>query len=144
MKNGLAFSLGLLLVLVAVAAFAGDGNVPQANLASLGLSGMQTASDAQGMQVRGMSSSAQATSLGFASMFLYDPNTGSSFVGGVNAFGRAADENAGSNAASSATLTLAPTGIAPFDHTITFNAITFHAVSPLGFGFSGGAFATSP
>jgi hypothetical protein len=50
-------ALGVVLLLFAAPAFAGDGNVPQGTLSSLGLGGMQVVSDAQGMQVRGLASS---------------------------------------------------------------------------------------
>jgi len=51
MRNVLA--LGVVLVLFAAPAFAGDGNVPQGTLSALGLVDMQVVSDALGMQVRG-------------------------------------------------------------------------------------------
>jgi hypothetical protein len=51
MKLALAF---LSVVLVAVApAFAGDGTMPQKDLARLGLGGMKTLSDQEGMSIRG-------------------------------------------------------------------------------------------
>jgi hypothetical protein len=42
------------LALVAAPALAGDGNVPRGTLSSMGLSGLKTMSDAQGLKVRGM------------------------------------------------------------------------------------------
>ena len=51
MKNALA--IVVFLALVAAPAFAADGNVSHATLASLGLGDLQTMSDSQGMQVRG-------------------------------------------------------------------------------------------
>ena len=52
-----ALALALVAVLCAAPALAGDGNVSQATLSTLGLGGMQEISDAEGMQVRGMASS---------------------------------------------------------------------------------------
>ena len=46
-------ALVALLMLIAAPVFAADGNVSASTLNSLGLGGMQTVSDAQGMQVRG-------------------------------------------------------------------------------------------
>lgn len=143
MRSALAMGLALLLVLVAVPAWAGDGNVPQATLASLGLGDMQTVSDAAGMQVRGMSSNARAASFGLVSAFLFDPNTGAQFVFGQNAFSSATDENAGLNATSSATAGPVAATIPAFTHTITFNGVTWTATIG-AFGFTGGALATSP
>jgi hypothetical protein len=80
MKNVVA--LAVLLALVAVPAFAGDGNVPQATLSSLGLSDLEPMSDAQGMEVRGQSSSfviVKGTSLVFGQ--LMTPDTKNFVVG---------------------------------------------------------------
>src|SRR5207247_5046374 len=46
----------VLVALAAVPAVAGDRQVPQSTLRALGLGGMQVATDAQGMQVRGRQS----------------------------------------------------------------------------------------
>ena len=73
MRNVLA--LVVLLTLVAAPAFAADGNVPAATLASLGLGDMQTVSDADGMQVRGMQSAfgmVKGTSLIFGQLLTPD------------------------------------------------------------------------
>ena len=102
MKNALAVVVALVLALGAIPAFAGDGNVPQATLSALGLDGMQVVSDTQGMQVRGMSSNAQASSLSFVSAFLFDPVTAANFSFNAADWARATDENAGCNASSSA------------------------------------------
>jgi hypothetical protein len=50
----------VLAILVSVPAFAADGNVPQSTLDALGLAGMETVSDDDGMQVRGTSVYAHA------------------------------------------------------------------------------------
>lgn len=55
----------ILVVLVPVSALAGDGNVPQSTLASLGLGGTQVMSDEEGMQVRGTYASSQGFSMYF-------------------------------------------------------------------------------
>ena len=46
-------SIASVLVLSAAPAFAGEGHVSNQSLAKMGLSGMQTMSDAQGSQIRG-------------------------------------------------------------------------------------------
>jgi hypothetical protein len=66
MKNLLA-----ILAVVAVsasAALAGDGNIPQSTLSSMGLSGLKTISDAQGLKVRGMGAIASVNGASFALM----------------------------------------------------------------------------
>jgi len=140
MKNVVA--LAVLMVLVAAPALAGDGNVPQATLSALGLGGMQVVSDAQGMQVRGMSSNAQATSVSFFSAFLFDPFSGSNFAFVGADFGRATDENAGLNATSSASVASAA-GNAALTNSITTGTNTWTATVSV-INVSGMATATSP
>ena len=68
-------ALVVLLVVAAAPVFAEDGNVPQATLSSLGLGGMETMSDTQGMEVRGMASSfgmVKGTSLIFGQLLTPD------------------------------------------------------------------------
>jgi opacity protein-like surface antigen len=84
------------LVVCAVPAFAED--VPDAMLSALGLGGMQVVSDAQGMQVRGMSSASQGQVLPEFTLNLFDPSTGASWDYSSSASGEATDENAGLNA----------------------------------------------
>jgi hypothetical protein len=48
-----ALGLVVVMLLAATPALAGDGNIPQGTLASLGLGDMETVSDAEAMQVRG-------------------------------------------------------------------------------------------
>jgi hypothetical protein len=55
-------SVAALVVFAVAPAMAGDGRVPQQSLAKMGLSGMQTMSDSQGMAVRGQSAYASGTS----------------------------------------------------------------------------------
>jgi hypothetical protein len=57
------------LALVAAPALAGDGNVPRGTLSAMGLSGLKTLSDAQGLKVRGMGASATVNGSSFAIMF---------------------------------------------------------------------------
>jgi hypothetical protein len=80
MKNAIA-GLCVLFVTAAAPVFAEDGQVADSTLSALGLGGMQTISDAEGMHVRGMSSKAftRGTSLIFGQII--DPNT-NSFVAG--------------------------------------------------------------
>ena len=68
MKSALA--MVVVMLMFAAPAFAGDGNVSQGTLSSLGLGDMQTVSDAEGMQVRGMSSNAKFTFVGVFSGLL--------------------------------------------------------------------------
>ena len=59
MKKMVALSFALFVaVVLAGPALAGDGNVPQSTLNTLGLSGMETLSDAEGMEIRGKSGNA--------------------------------------------------------------------------------------
>jgi opacity protein-like surface antigen len=77
-----ALALAVVVALCAAAALAGDGNVSQGTLSALGLGGMQTMSDAEGMQVRGMASSfgmAKGTSLILGQ--LLTPDTKNTVVG---------------------------------------------------------------
>src|SRR5687768_6611185 len=100
MKNVL---LVLAVLAVAAPALAGDGQVSKSDLASLGLGQMSVMSDAQGLQVRGMSSSAQSTSLLTGSAILFDPFTGSSADGAYAVFNRGTATNGGLNNPSTAT-----------------------------------------
>jgi hypothetical protein len=66
------------LALVAAPALAGDGNVPRGTLSSMGLSGLKTMSDAQGLKVRGMG--ARATVNGQSYAIMWDPDFPGSFA----------------------------------------------------------------
>ena len=84
-----------MVVLMASQAFAGDTRVPQATLDTLGLAGLETVSDEEGMQVRGMSASAMSMGLSLVSGLLIDPAT-KSFIFGTDANAASATaENAG-------------------------------------------------
>ncbi len=84
-----------MVVLMASQAFAGDTRVPQATLDTLGLAGLETVSDEEGMQVRGMSASAMSMGLSLVSGLLIDPQT-KSFIFGTDANAASATaENAG-------------------------------------------------
>ena len=99
MKNCLAVMFTALL-LAASPVFAGDGSVSQATLSALGLGGMQTISDQEGMQVRGMSSYAFASGRSLVFGQLVNPETDSFLVlSDTNGF-RASAEDAGLNARS--------------------------------------------
>ena len=100
-------SVFVVLAFMAAPAFAQDGNVSQDALASLGLGGMELISDAQGMEIRGMSANAQSTGLSLFGMFLYDPNTGSAIQLNGSNFARGTAENAGLQAATTAGSTTA-------------------------------------
>ena len=97
-----AIVVGLLVGLSAVPALAGDGNVSQGRLKALGLSGARVMSDAQAMEIRGMSSSARATGLSVTAVVLFDPDTGSSVMD-IQTFGtKSTAENGGLNNSSTA------------------------------------------
>ncbi len=101
MKTAIA-AFAVLLVVGATPAFAEDGQVADSTLAAIGLGDMQVVSDAEGMNVRGMSSSAMSmgTSLIFGQ--LIDPATKSFVVGSdVNTAGSTAT-NGGKNIVSQA------------------------------------------
>jgi hypothetical protein len=142
MKNAVA--VVVLLALVAVPAFAGDGNVSQGTLSSLGLGGIQTMSDAQGMQVRGQASAFAAvkgTSLIFGQLLTPDTKNFVSFSS-VNEV----DANAETTAASVA-LTVTKdhsAGVAiPVTLTVTYDGFSFTgAISGLVGGL--GAVSTGP
>lgn len=97
MKNVL---MVLAVLAVAAPALAGDGQVSQSDLASVGLGQMSVMSDVQGMQVRGMSSNSQSTGLLLVSGLLFDPITGSDTRGSLALFSRGTAENAGLSPAS--------------------------------------------
>ncbi len=142
MKNTFFLVVAALVVLGTIPAFAGDGNVPEATLAALGLGGMQQASDAEGMQVRGMSASVQATSLSVFSAVLFDPFSGATFNFAGSDFARSTDENAGLNATASATVTSAAASAA-FNTTIMTGANIWTATVSI-VNVSGLATAVSP
>ena len=98
MKSALA--MVVVMLLFAAPAFAGDGNVSQGTLSSLGLGDMQVVSDAEGMQVRGAGSNASFSFLAVFSGLLYDPDTGSVAPAFKVFSGAASAENAGKNAKS--------------------------------------------
>ena len=142
MKNVFSVVVAALVVLGAIPALAADGNVPGATLSALGLSGMQEVSDAEGMQVRGMSSSVQASSLSLFNAVLYDPYSGAYYTFSGSSSNRATDENAGLNASSSVNVSSA-TANATFSATITTGTSTWSAVMS-AINVSGMAVATSP
>jgi hypothetical protein len=101
-----------LLALVAVPAFAGEGNVPPATLSSLGLGDLEVMSDTQGMEVRGQASSFAAvrgSSLIFGQLMTADTKN---FV--VGSSGNQVEANAETTAAGGA-LTVAKS------HGVTLN-----------------------
>jgi hypothetical protein len=143
MKNAFAVVVAVVLVLGAIPAFAGDGYVPQATLSALGLGGMEVVSDSEGMQVRGMSSNAAASSLSFINAFLFDPTTAANFTFNAADWARATDENAGLNASSSAEVnTLA--GVAEIFVEIEVNGHDVYQADISTLGVTGNAAAVVP
>ena len=139
--------IAAMVALVAAPSLAGDGIVSKSKLRSLGLGQMAAMSDAQGMQVRGMSSSASATAVQqfSISIFLSDPvgSTSASFNGA--GFGRGTAENAGlmilSTAGTFAAPVSASAGHGAFTTTIgtsTGSFSAFPAAGNLSQGFGSG------
>jgi len=76
-----AFPLVLASLVSAAPALAADRPVPQSTLASVGLSGLETMSDAQGDQVRGMHPGVRAFGVSMVSGLILDPVTDSFIFG---------------------------------------------------------------
>ena len=138
MKSILAMMI-LVATMVAAPVMAEEGNLSDATLSSLGLGSLQVLSDANGMEVRGMSSSSQASSLSFASFLIFDPNTGASWTGQVADFGRGTAENAGLSITSVASAQSAG-GFTAFSTSVSNGTDTFTAMFDL-FGSSGSSMA---
>jgi len=88
--------VAVVLALVNGVVVAGENGVPPSALAALGLGGMEPVSDSQGMEIRGLSSSAAAggTSLVFGQ--LLDPSSpGNFFVASDTNGGGSTAENGG-------------------------------------------------
>lgn len=99
------FSFALVIAALVAAgstANAADGQVSSKQLAALGLSGMKSMSDSQGMAVRGQSSNAKSSGSSLVFGVLIDPHTGSFVSGSSVNFSKATAENAGLNALSNA------------------------------------------
>jgi hypothetical protein len=91
-----ALSLAVVFAaLVAAPVLADDGNVPQPTLNVLGLAGMETLSDAEGMHVRGLSGNAHTQGLSLVTGLLIDPATKSYVFGTDTNYAHADAENAG-------------------------------------------------
>lgn len=91
----------LVLLALATVTHASD-NVPAGTLSEVGLAQLQPLSDSEGMQIRGMSSSARATGSSAFSIFLLDPNTGSFLQIQGGDFATASEENGGNQEQSGA------------------------------------------
>ncbi|MGE0373952.1 MAG: hypothetical protein AB7I48_04745 [Planctomycetaceae bacterium] len=103
MKRNLLTAAAVLAMGIAPA-LAEDGRVPQSTLSAVGLAGMHVLSDAQGLQVRGLSSNAASggSSLLVGQLTFNDAN-GTQFVFGSDFnTSRATSENAGLNPVSTA------------------------------------------
>jgi hypothetical protein len=101
MKYTLLTTAALLAMGIAPA-LAEDGHVSHQTLSAIGLGGMQVVSDTDGMQVRGMSSSAWSSGRSLLSAQLIDPATNSFVVGSDTNGAFSTAENAGLNSVSSA------------------------------------------
>jgi hypothetical protein len=91
-----ALSIIVILSLMGTApALADDGHVSPNTLSALGLGGMEVVSDAEAMQVRGLSGNAWTQGLSIVMGILIDPNT-KSYVWGTDVnYAHASAENAG-------------------------------------------------
>ena len=140
MKN--CFTLmALVAAMVAAPLNAEDGNVSAATLSSLGLGGMELLSDTDGLAVRGMSSTAEATSMSYASFLVFDPNSGASFTGQAADFATSNAQNSGLNIASQVAASSAA-GHSSFNTSIANGTDTFTASFSV-FGASGMAAGNS-
>jgi hypothetical protein len=87
---------GAVLASCAAPVFAGDGEVPMSTLRALGLHSLQLMPEAEGMHVRGFSSSAFAFGASSLSAQLSDPSTPGNFIVATDVNGgRGTDENGG-------------------------------------------------
>jgi hypothetical protein len=129
----------LCLLLVVVLAVPAMANEPT-GLNDLGLGGLVEVSEEAGMEVRGMSSSAQATGLSAFAAIVYDPISSSQFNFNSNSFMQASDENAGVGPIALSTAGVETTvGLTAWDVTIgEFNA-SFTAALLFGAGQGAGA-----
>lgn len=144
-----SMTIAALVALVAVPAFAEDGHISAAKLRSVGLGDLQAISDADGMQIRGLSSNAASggTSM-IAGQLVFNDANGSQLVTGsdINT-SRATAENAGLNALSQAQhnqgsgliLTLGP--IVNFAGLQFQGALSGQAGQTTAPGFAGNGFA---
>ncbi|HEX5103140.1 MAG TPA: hypothetical protein VFV87_04985 [Pirellulaceae bacterium] len=141
--------IAALVAMVSVPAFAEDGHVSKATLRSLGLGGMQVMSDADGMQVRGLSSNAASGGSSLvAGQLAFNDASGTQFVIGSDFnTSRATAVNAGLNASSTSShnqgsgliLTLGPiVNAAGLQFTGTFAGQAGQVTAP---GFAGSGFA---
>jgi len=104
MRNIFSVALAVILASVLAApAFAGDGHVPKSTLDRLGLAGMQPVSDAEGMQVRGMSGCARVLGRSLVSGLLLDPVTTSYVFGADSNSATSSAENGGCRVKAQAT-----------------------------------------
>ena len=125
----------LVAAIVAAPVMAEDGNVSDSTLASLGLGSMELLSDADGLAVRGMASTAEATSMSYSSFLVFDPNSGGSFTGQAADFATSNANNAGVSIASVVAASSAA-GHSAFTASIANGADTFTASFSV-FGASG-------
>jgi len=126
----------LALALFAVPSLAGEGTVSKSTLNSLGLSGMQVMSDAEGMQIRGMHSSASSTSVNSVSVFLIDPATGSNTAFNAASHSTASDDSFGSSTTNVTSGFIGVGGFAVFNPGFSFGA--FDGAAVLGGGSASG------
>ena len=135
-----AFALAVIFTyLLTTSVFAGNGKVPQSTLAMLGLAGMETVSDQEGMQVRGMSGAAATRGHSLVAGTLIDTGTSSHII--------AVDANAAKSSMEAATSYGAP---AASHATASSMNLSLGVTSPIGaftgslIGGAGGSASASP
>jgi len=127
----------LTALLLAAPAQAGDGHISSETLSAVGLGGMQIVSDADGMQVRGMSGGASAWGISIVTGVLLDPAT-KSFIAGT-------DTNLSGSKSSSGikTITAFQTNFSALELGLTVNTNTSNFTGFLFGGAGGSSFASA-
>ena len=97
MRNVVALAVAVIVALSAIPAFAEDGDVPQATLSELGFGGAEVVSDAEGMQVRGLSSFVEVSGASLLFGQLFDSFSHNFVAASSGDWYRAMAENAGSH-----------------------------------------------
>jgi len=127
----------LTTLLIAAPTQAGDGHISPSTLSAIGLDGMQIVSDADGMQVRGMSTKASAWGISVVSGVLLDPAT-KSFIAGIDSNLSGAKTSGGFK-----TTSASQTNFSSVDLGLTVNTNTSSFTGFLFGGAGGSSFASA-
>jgi hypothetical protein len=112
------FALASIMAFAALPAFAGEGQISTRSLNNMGLSGLHFMTDAQGMNVRGLSIAVVSGGSGAA---LIGSHAGSSFYAAGSGYG---SHSASGNSASEATDSFNVTTISSGKYGPSFNSTT--------------------